>query len=105
VASTVVFRIARWCRLRNADDASDALSYGETEEGCSAVDNHRVYRKGRASTRKSRQAGKIAVADCQSSGRKGSLAILVVAPRAYEILRLYPGSPVTCGHGREGKSE
>ena len=31
-------------------------------------------------TRKSRQAGKIAVADCQSSSRRGSLAILVVAP-------------------------
>ena len=31
--------VANW----GTDDASDALSYGETEEGCSAVDNHRVY--------------------------------------------------------------
>lgn len=80
VASFVVFRVER--RLRIGAPTTPLMR-------CPMVRQRRAaaplittgFMEGQSEhTRKSRQAGKIAVADCQSSSRRGSLAILVVAP-------------------------
>lgn len=56
---------------------------------CSAVDRHRVNGK---AVQTHAKVGKTAVADCQSSDKKGSWRSWFVAPGAYEILR-----PLPCG--------
>lgn len=60
---------------------------------CSTVDRHRVNGK---AVQTHAKVGKIAVADCQSSDKKGSWRSWFVAPGAYEILRPLPCGRWTC---------